>query len=354
MTSDESKGETEPSEVESRSEDTSESRGISRRNFLTGAGIAVAAGVAAKSLWDRYGGFPQADVAILKAPSYDSDLTGIIMEGFSRLGSIRDRVRGKSVLLKPNLDGPSRGASHINTHPAVIRAAAEAFRRLDAREILVAEGHGHCTDTDLVLDQSGVGTVLDESHIPFVDLNHDEVEFVQNRLGATPLKLFLPSVLRRVDLIVSMPKLKTDHWAGVTLSMKNLFGLMPGVIYGWPKSVLHDMGINGSILDITAAVSPHLAIIDGIVGMEGDGPLLGSPRETGVLVMGANLPAVDVTATRLMGFDPYRVPYLAAAAELRFGPIAERHIRQRGESIQSLAQEFSFPNHPALLNMRDV
>jgi uncharacterized protein (DUF362 family) len=276
------------------------------------------------------------------------------MEGFSLLGLIRDRVRGKSVLLKPNLVGPSRGASHINTHPAVVRAAVEAFRRLDAREILVAEGQGNSVDSDLVLDQSGIGTVLDESHIPFVDVNYDEVEFVQNRLGSTSLKLYLPSVLKRVDLIVSMPKLKTHHWAGVTLSMKNLFGLMPGAIYGWPKSILHNAGIHGSILDITVAVSPHLAIVDGVVGMEGDGPILGSPRESNVLVMGANLPAVDVTATRLMGFDPYRVPYLAAAAEFQFGPIAERHIRQRGESIQSLAQEFGFPNHPELLNMRDA
>jgi uncharacterized protein (DUF362 family) len=354
MTADESKGETEPSGVESRSEDTSESQGISRRKFLTRAGIAVAVGVAAKSMWDRFGGSPQADVAILKAPSYDSDLTRIIMEGFSVLGLMRDRVRGKSVLLKPNLVGPSRDASHINTHPAVVRAVAEAFRRLDAREVLVAEGQGNCIDSDLVLDQSGIGTVLDESHIPFVDLNHDEVEFVQNRLGATPLKLYLPSVLRQADLIVSIPKLKTHHWAGVTLSMKNLFGLMPGVVYGWPKSILHNMGLHGSILDITAAVSPHLAIVDGVVGMEGDGPILGSPRELGVLVMGANLPAVDATATRLMGFDPNRVPYLAAAAELQFGPIAARRIRQRGESIQSLAQEFSFPSHPALINIRDV
>jgi uncharacterized protein (DUF362 family) len=354
MTADESKGETEPRGGESRSEDASASQGISRRKFLTRAGIAVAVGVAAKSMWDHFGGSPQADVAILKAPSYDRDLTGIIMEGFSLLGLVRDRVRGKSVLLKPNLVGQSRGASHINTHPAVVRAAAEAFRRLDAREILVAEGQGNCTDSDLVLDQSGAGTVLAESHIPFIDVNHDEVVFVQNRLGATPIKLYLPSVLRRVDLIVSMPKLKTHHWAGVTLSMKNLFGLMPGAIYGWPKSILHNAGIDGSILDITAAVSPHLAIIDGVVGMEGDGPIMGSPRETGVLVMGANLPAVDVTATRLMGFDPYRVPYLAAAAELRFGPIAERRIRQRGESIKSMAQAFDFPNHPALLSLRDV
>ncbi len=142
-----------------------------------------------------------------------------------------------------------------------------------------------------MLEQSGLGEVLDESGLEFVDLNHDDVDFVPNRLGQTTLpQLALPASLKRADLIVSLPKLKTHHWAGVTLSLKNLFGVMPGIVYGWPKNVLHYAGIGQSILDIAAAVRPHLAIVDGIVGMEGDGPIMGTPRRLGVLVMGTNLP----------------------------------------------------------------
>ena len=115
----------------------------------------------------------------------------------------------------------------------------------------------------------------------------------------------MPASLKRADLIVSLPKLKTHHWAGVTLSLKNLFGVMPGIVYGWPKNVLHYAGIGQSILDIAAAVRPHLAIVDGIVGMEGDGPIMGTPRRLGVLVMGTNLPAVDATCARLMRIDPW-------------------------------------------------
>src|SRR5436305_14735247 len=103
-----------------------------------------------------------------------------------------------------------------------------------------------------------------------------------------------------------MDKLKSHHLAGLTSSMKNLFGVMPGVCYGWPKNVLHHAGIPGSILDINAAVRPSLAIVDGVVGMEGDGPIMGTPVASGVLVMGGNLAAVDATAARLMGFDPWR------------------------------------------------
>src|SRR5206468_4002818 len=130
-----------------------------------------------------------------------------------------------------------------------------------------------------------------------------------------------------------------------------LFGVMPGVAYGWPKNVLHHAGIPASILDINAAVKPSLAIVDGVVGMEGDGPIMGTPVASGVLVMGANLAAVDATAARLMGVDPWRVPYLAVASGL-LGPIAERHIRQRGEPIDRLARRFAILDHPSLAYLR--
>ena len=103
--------------------------------------------------------------------------------------------------------------------------------------------------------------------------------FAANRMRFTSLGRFgLPEALKRADIVVSMPKLKTHHWVGATLSMKNLFGVMPGVYYGWPKNVLHYAGISESILDITATVRPHLAIVDGIVGMEGDGPIMGTAK----------------------------------------------------------------------------
>ena len=145
--------------------------------------------------------------------------------------------------------------------------------------------------------------------------------------------------------------MKTHHWAGVTLSMKNLFGVMPGICYGWPKNVLHHAGIERSILDITATVRPHLAIVDGIVGMEGDGPIMGTPRRANVLVMGTNLPAVDATTARLMGFEPQRLPFLQAASG-RLGPIFERHIEQRGELIADCAQRFKLEDHPHFKQFR--
>ena len=142
--------------------------------------------------------------------------------------------------------------------------------------------------------------------------------------------LSFPVTLQQVDWIVSLAKLKTHHWAGVTLSLKNLFGVMPGIVYGWPKNVLHQAGIQPCILDIAATLKPHFAIVDGIVGMEGDGPIMGTPKEAGVLVMGRNLTAVDATCARIMGIDPYRVKYLSLplAAWVRWPkPISTKEVR---------------------------
>ncbi len=90
-------------------------------------------------------------------------------------------------MLKPNLVEPCSDAPQVNTHPAVVRAAAEVFRGWGARRVLVAEGPGHCRDAQLVLEQSGLDAVLAESRLEFVDLNHDDVVLVPNRFGRTSL-----------------------------------------------------------------------------------------------------------------------------------------------------------------------
>ena len=325
-------------------------RKLSRREMLgVGGALLLGGGIAAglRLASGRERG-QRADVFIGKAPHYQTDLSGIIQQGLSTLGIGRSDIHGKRILLKPNLVETAPGQTHINTNPAVILAAAEVFRRFDAREVIVAEGQGHRRDSWLVLDESGMGAALEQAELAFVDLNHDEFVVVPNAGGWTDLgPLYLPKTLLQVDWVVSIPKLKTHHWAGVTCSMKNLFGVMPGVVYGWPKNVLHYAGIPESILDINATVKPSLAIVDAVVGMEGDGPIMGTPKEVGGIVMGRNLPAVDATCTRIMGLNPYGVSYLAQASG-RLGPIHESNIIQHGESIAALRTRFEILDVPHL------
>lgn len=328
---------------------------ITRRAFIK-VGLAASAAVGAGALLGRISR-PREEkepVFIARAPAYDPALLrSAISSGFLELGVDEALVRGKRVLLKPNLVEPHRTQAHINTHPFVVRAAAEVFLALGAASVSVAEGSGHRRDTILVLEESGLLDVLHEDRIPFIDLNEEAPARVENQGRASRLKdLFLPEAVLRADIVVSLAKMKTHHWAGVTLSMKNLFGVMPGTIYGWPKNVLHWAGIEECIYDIAATVRPQLAIVDGVVGMEGDGPIMGTPAPAGVLVMGRNLPAVDATCARVMGIDPQRIGYLKRSSG-RLGPIGEGNIVQRGETVASVRRNFLLLDHiPAQKNLR--
>jgi hypothetical protein len=116
-------------------------------------------------------------------------------------------------------------------------------------------------------------------------------------------ELAFSTELLAADFVVSMPKLKTHHWAAMTASMKNLFGTVPGALYGWPKNILHFHGIENSILDLTATIRPQLAIVDAIVAMEGDGPIMGRPRGMGFIAMGS-AGCRRCHVREIIGFDP--------------------------------------------------
>lgn len=325
----------------------------SRRDFLLSAGRAGLVGAAGSLVpgCSRLGAAPA--VFIGKAAHYRAELAGLIRDGLREVGVSAAEIRGKRILLKPNLVEPRRDAPQITTHPAVVYGAAAAFADLGASEVVVAEGSGHCRDTWLLLEESGLGPVLRESRLTFVDLNDAAFRLVPNRGDATKLELLaLPEAVLDADWVVSVAKMKTHHWAGVTLSLKNLFGALPGTCYGWPKNVLHWQGIHAAVLDVAATVRADLAIIDGIVGMEGDGPIMGTAKAAGALVLGRNLAAVDATAARIMGVEPLSVPYLGAA----LGPrrvLGEWGIDQRGERLREVRTEFALvPEIPAHRGLR--
>ena len=154
---------------------------------------------------------------------------------------------------------------------------------------------------------------------------------------------YLPRTVIEADLVISVPKMKTHHWADVSISLKNMYGIVPGIKYGWPKSILHQNGISASIIALYASLPFDFAVVDGIVGMEGDGPLFGDPVTSGVLVMGADGVAVDATCTRLMGFDPAQVSYLAFMAWAGLGLSDTARLDQRGANLADLRLNYVAP-----------
>jgi uncharacterized protein (DUF362 family) len=320
---------------------------LKRREFLPLAAIGVASGYA--SLRPKPAPDPLPDgppgksaVAIIRAESYSDDLVSRLLEGIKEC---RLDVRGKTVLLKPNLV-EYNAATVVNTDARVVAAAYEVFQRLGAAKVTIGEGPGHRRDTLDLASDAKYRSAIDRFEDHFVDLNRDDVSGVKN-FGQEKTFYFSNTVLA-ADLIVSLAKMKTHHWAGVTLSMKNLFGLVPGSVYGWPKNNLHFIGIPESVVALNRFFRNTFAIVDGVVGMEGDGPIQGTPKAVGALVMGRDLVSVDATCCRIMGVDPEKVAFLRQAADL--GHIKPEQIDQRGERIQSLHTDFQLV--PAFSGLR--
>jgi uncharacterized protein (DUF362 family) len=308
-------------------------------HLLPAAGLAAAAACRrAPRPYDaaRFAHPPTSDVFILPATDYSADLAG----GIGRaLTDLRVNVRGKRILLKPNLVEFERGRV-INTNAVLVAGAAEALRKAGAASVVVAEGPGHRRDIDYLVTGTGLLDHLRDVRVPFVDLNHDDVRTTRLASGFMGLAdLALPVTLLDADLVVTMPKLKTHHWAGMTCGLKNLFGTVPGAVYGWPKNLLHFRGIEHSIVDLAATIRPGLAIVDAIVAMQGDGPIMGTPRHVGCVVIGTDPVAVDATCARIMGLNPQGLAYLKLAGEF-LGNVPEFAIRQRGERLARYATRF--------------
>ncbi|MGD0362603.1 MAG: DUF362 domain-containing protein [Bryobacteraceae bacterium] len=308
--------------------------GLNRREFMANAAGSVTwAGcsrtIARKPLAQR-----ERLVSILRQTTYGQDLYGELRR---LLAAHHLNIRGKRVLLKPNLvefepDAP------IHTHPLLVHAALEAFRALGA-EARIAEGPGHRRNTLDLAEAAGYFETIPRFEEIFTDLNLDRVAEVRLASKHSRLRsIYLAETALACDLLVSLPKMKTHHWVGATLSMKNLFGTVSGGVYGWPKNILHWAGIPECIADLYQALPRHFAIVDGIVGMQGNGPIQGTAKQAGVVVAGGDLAAVDATCCRIMSIDPRRIEYLRLAV----GDVAEflGSVRQVGETVERVRTRF--------------
>jgi uncharacterized protein (DUF362 family) len=314
---------------------------MNRREFIPLAGAGLLAGFAG---WN--GGrkvavqdLPNPSVAILKAASYSDDLVARILQGAKACGL---EVTGKNVLLKPDLVELDPTFC-INTHPSVVAGAFAAFQQMGAASVVIGDGPQYHRDTYWLAEMADYRTKIKDFDDVFVDLNRDDVTPVQG--FADREQIYLPNTALRADLVVSLAKMKTHYRTGMAGAMQNLFGIVPGSIYGWPKNDLTQVGLGESAFELARIFRRSFAIVDGIIGMEGNGPIQGKARQTGVLVMGSDLPSVDATCARIMGLDPTKLESLSMAAD-RIGVIDAERIEQRVEKLKDVQANFQLlPQH---------
>ena len=275
-------------------------------------------------------------VSIVRAAGYErAEVRARLQECLAPLGGLAAFVApGQRVLIKPNLLtalAPERAAT---THPAGVAAVIELVQAAGATPF-IADSPG-IGDVAGVARATGIEAVMREHGVLFGDCA--AVHAVDCAANTVARRLTLLKAVADADVIITLPKLKTHVQMTFTGAIKNQFGLVPGVAKGQYHFRLQDtLRMAELMLDINRAVRPALAIMDAIVGMEGDGPAGGAPRAIGVLLASADLMALDVVACRLIGLDPATVPTVQAGTARGFGATALADIRVIGPPIAALA-----------------
>jgi uncharacterized protein (DUF362 family) len=201
-----------------------------------------------------------------------------------------------------------------------------------------------------VFDQLGYTEMAQSLHIPLVNLHSGEMVDVSVPGAFVFDKITLHRSLADIDLLCSVPMMKTHVLAGVTLGMKNLIGLYPGSVYASVRAGVHERaakagsrGVAFEIVDMVRANKLGLVVVDGSTAMEGNGPTEGSLMKMGVIVAGTNPLATDMVAAGIMGFKTEEIPTFTCAHRAGMGPSSIEEIEVRGERISDVGRMFMRP-----------
>jgi len=356
------------------------SRLFTRREFLEAslktAAVSFAAGSAAFTTM-RCG--PAKGKPVVSIVKIKNDNIGMaVEEAIELLGGIRNITRNKNtIMLKPNLVAPVPEAT---TKPEVIKTLAQMMKNA-GKDVLIGEGTAAAapfnTRGDEVFrttkretldaiqkttfDSLGYTELASSLGIPLVNLHTGDLVEVRVPNGFVFKELTLHRSLTEIDLLCSVPMMKTHTLAQVTLGMKNLIGLYPGTVYNSVRWLMHDRasevepsGTAVAIVDMVRANKLGLVVIDASTAMEGNGPTNGSLVKMGLIIAGTNPLATDIIAASCMGFKPEEIPTFSWANKAGLTPSRLDEIEVRGEAPEQVGRPFIKPKIYAWKEIRDV
>ena len=239
----------------------------------------------------------------------------------------------KRVLIKINFICEKTWDTGATTDPIVVEALIKKLADLGI-EACVVESDATITDADKAFEKTGMKEMCDRNHVEFLNLRK-----VKERVkipivkGEVLREITVPKIVAQ-SAVISAAKLKTHSNTGVTLGMKNMFGLLPEKF----KGKYHVMGMSKVLVDINTVLRPALTVIDGFVGMEGAGPINGEPVRMDLILAGKDVVATDATACRVMDVDPHEIKHIRRAHEKGLGVIDDIIIL--GERIENVKRRF--------------
>ncbi len=250
------------------------------------------------------------------------------------LGGIARFVHpGQTVLLKPNLLSARPPEQAVTTHPELVRALAVLCREAGAARVWIGDSPAGMHSEAILWEKTGMAVAA--------ELAGAELKSFEDAVTPMPVgedALPVPSWFSEVDVLISLPKLKTHGLTTMTCAMKNLFGLACGEA----KAMCHarhpsPAAMSRFLADWYVQVKPALTVVDAVVAMEGEGPANGTPRPVGVLLAAADAVAVDAVCVRTLGLNPESVPMLKRARETGAGETRLAHIELLGDGLARLA-----------------
>jgi uncharacterized protein (DUF362 family) len=241
------------------------------------------------------------------------------------------------VVIKPNLCQIRLDPGAV-THPLLVYELINLLKDR-THEIVVGESDLQQYPCEVALKGTGLDEILDKANVRFTNFSKDE--WVKVELDGLFLKsIEMARTLMEADVFISMPVLKTHKLTTITMGMKNQFGCIPR-----SDRLIYHPHINEVLVDINRLLKPTLLVMDGIVGMEADGPVNGVPIRMNLLLTANNVVSLDATACRIVGIDPSMVEHLRLAEKDGVGPIDEKEIQVYGSSVHTVYKKFQEPSN---------
>lgn len=282
-------------------------------------------------------------VSIIRCSDY-SNVKNAIKESLDLIGGLEKIISpGKRVLLKPNVLAIRPPEDAVTTHPAVVSAMCELVSEVGGVPI-IGDGSGitrpGSTSTSQAFKVSGIEDVASRygaELINFETYGYTEVDIPGGRQFS---RLHISKAILEADVIISLSKLKTHELTLYTGAVKNFFGIIPQKSRKQAHIIEDRNRFGEAIVDIYSIVKPHLAVMDGVIGMEGNGPSNGTPFFAGVIMASYDCVALDIVASELIGIDPLKVPTNKAALSRKFGT---EHPEIVGTSLKDVQVRFKSP-----------
>lgn len=275
-----------------------------------------------------------------------TDYEKVTTQAIENSGGLQDIIKkGDVVLVKPNICTLGTPGGPTTTDYRTVQAIVNKVRELGASKIIIAEGPitGNSFD-NLNLNENKYGTIKDVQLINLNELKKEECYKVKPIKSITGAEFYIPKVFMDADVVINVAKMKTHFQpdAVVSLSLKNSFGVPPGIIYGFAyKGDLHELGLKEAIVDLNRIRKPDLSVIEGIIGGEGYGPLYNKPVKSNIVLAGKDLVALDTVALTFMGFKVTQVPHVELAGKEKLGIMDLNKIKVVGADLNSIKMSFN-------------